>query len=245
MHLDEERLQRLLHGEREGFDRREAQEHLRECRACQERLAAAEHDQDEIFALLRQLDHPAPVLNAEGVAAKARVGGHAWGRWAAAVLLFLGIAGAASALPGSPVRGWVQSVAAWMGVAEQRRVSPTPSRSTSQAAGVAAVPGPEFVVSFNSQEPGSRARVSLTDGAEIVVRAPSGAASFTSDADRLVVDNHGAGATYEIEIPRAARRVEIRVAGNRIFLTESSRVVTQGRMENGDQYLLPLTSPAP
>ena len=241
MHLDEERLQRLLHGEREGFDRREAEAHLRECPVCRERLAAAEHDQAEIFALLRRLDHPTPALNAEVLAAKARAARHTWGSWAAAVLLFLGIAGAAAALPGSPVRRWIQTAAARIGGAE-RPVSSEPRGSTEQAAGIAAVPGREFVVSFNSPEQGSHARVSLTDGAEVVVRAPSGAASFTSDAERLVVDNHGSGATYEIEIPRTAPHVEIRVGGNRIFLKEGSRVVTKTPAEDGQHYLLPLAT---
>jgi anti-sigma factor RsiW len=241
MHLDEERLQRLLHGEREGFDRREAEAHLRECPACRERLAAAEHDQVEIFGLLRRLDHPVPALNAEVLAAKARAARRTWGSWAAAVLLFLGIAGAAAALPGSPVRRWIQTAAAWIG---ERRVEPAQRGSTEQAAGIAAVPGREFVVSFNAPEQGSRARVSLTDGAEVVVRAPSGAASFTSDAERLVVDNHGSGATYEIEIPRTAPHVEIRVGGNRIFLKEGSRVVTRTPAEDGEHYLLPL-APTP
>ncbi len=75
----------------------------------------------------------------------------------------------------------------------------------------------------------------------MTVRAPIGAASFTSAADRLVITNSGSGATFEIEIPRKAPRVEIRVAGHRIFLKDGSRVLTESLAENGNRYLLPLS----
>jgi hypothetical protein len=116
----------------------------------------------------------------------------------------------------------------------------TPSH---QMAGIAAVPGREFVIAFESTEPGGQARVSLTDGEEVSVRAPIGAASFTSAANHLVIANAGTGATFEIQIPRNASRVEIRVAGERLWLKVGARIVTEGITEVESSYLLPLSQP--
>jgi hypothetical protein len=57
-----------------------------------------------------------------------------------------------------------------------------------------------------------------------------------------VIDNSGSPATFEVEIPRGAARVEIAVAGKRIFLKEGPRLTAEGSGEAG--YLLPLV-PSP
>jgi hypothetical protein len=243
MHLDDEQVQRLLHGELSIRAQRILREHLAECNECRERVVDAERDEADISALLRQVDHPVPAIDAGAIAARAgqrtRV---EWGQWAAGVLLFLGAAGAAYAFPGSPLRDWVDSAVGW--IAGVDRPSPAPTQAESpepRVAGVAAIPGPRFIIAFESPEAGGQARITLTDRDEVTVRAPLGAAGFTSAADRLVIDNQDTGATYEIEIPRAAPRVEIHVAGKRIFLKDSSRVLAEGSAENGSHYLLPLS----
>ncbi|MBA3521744.1 MAG: hypothetical protein H0T90_04475 [Gemmatimonadales bacterium] len=109
-------------------------------------------------------------------------------------------------------------------------------------AGVAATPGKAFVIHFELPDSAGAARVSLTEGEEVTVRAPSGAATFTSGAERLLVSNAGSGATFEIGIPRDAPRVEIRVAGGRIFLKDGTRIVSDQPAEN-QHYVLPLLEP--
>jgi hypothetical protein len=242
MHLDEEQLQRLLHGELSAGPRRDAHDHLAACSECRERLVMAQRDEGEIFTLLRQVDHALPMVHAEALAARARGTGLVWGRWAAGILLILGAAGAAYAVPGSPIREWVRSAAAW--IAREDRVSPSPRQSetpTAPTAGIAALPGQNYVIVFQSLEPGGQARVSLTDGAEVTVRAPSGAARFTSAPDRLLIDNQGSGATFEIEIPRAAPRVEIRVAGKGIFLKQGERVAAPHSPSVEGRYVIRLS----
>lgn len=217
MHLDEEQVQRLLHRELAPPLETAVREHLAECIECRGRVAQAEREEDEVHALLRHLDHPAPRVDPHAVAARARARGVRWVRWAAGIVVALGLAGAAYAAPGSPLPAWVEAVVRWVegGSAEV----PDPG-----VAGIAVAPGRELVILFTSAQPEGQAEVSLTDGAEVVVRAPIGAATFTSDVDRLVIDNQGSPATFEIQIPRTAPRVEIRVAGDRIFLKEGSRV---------------------
>ena len=244
MHPDEEQLQRLLHGELNPGIQRGLRDHLAECAECRERLVAAERDESEIFALLGQLDHPLPPVTAEAVAARAVGRRMEWGRWAAGILLLLGMAGAAYALPGSPVRGWVRSLVSWVSSSRQQPAAPSqPEAPAEPTAGIAATPGRSFVIAFESPEPGGQARVSFTGGDEVTVRAPLGAAKFTSAADRLVIENAGASAVFEIGIPRAAPRIEIRVAGNRIFLKDGRRIVTQGSTDPQGDYLLSLSRP--
>ena len=241
MHLDEEQLQRLLHGELSADARRNAGDHLAACNECRERLVLAERDEGEILALLRQVDHPLPVVDPEALAARARGIGLAWGRWAAGILLVLGAAGAAYAVPGSPVRGWIRSATAWIAREDRGPPAPKQADAPSRGAGIAALPGRNYVIAFQSLESGGQARVSLTDGAEVIVRAPSGAARFTSGVDQLLIDNQGSGATFVIEIPRTAPRVEIRLAGKRLFLKQGERVTAQGSAVAEGEYLLRLS----
>jgi len=243
MHLDEDRLQRLRHGELSPAMETAARQHVAECAECRGRVAAAERDETEVFGLLRELDHPTPQIDAETVAARARGRGHGRGvsamRWAAGIVLVLGLAGAAYAAPGSPLPTWVETVVEWASGRPDRAPAPSPG-----VAGIAVAPGPRLVIVFTAPQATGQAQVSLTDGADVVVRVLSGAATFTTDVDRLVIDNQGS-ATFEIQIPRTAPRVEIRVGGQRVFLKERSRVTTDTVTDMGGPYVLPLVPPGP
>lgn len=219
MHLDEEQIRRLVHGELAPPMEASARAHLTGCAGCRGRVAVARRAEDEVHALLRHLDHAPPRIDAHAVVARASAHRFGWTRWAAGIVLALGVAGAAYAAPGSPLPAWVQAVAQWMGGGPAQ--SPDPEGGV---AGIAVAPGRELLILFTSFQTEGQAQVSLTDGVEVVVRASSGAAVFTSGVDRLVIDNGGSTATFGIEIPRAAPRVEIRVGDARVFLKEGSRV---------------------
>ena len=198
-------------------------------------------DETRVQQLLRYVDHPPPQIDAEMVAARAREGGRGWGRWAAAVLVALGLAGAAYAMPGSPVREWVKHVAEWIGGRSQAApLAPTPGPAPGTA-GIAVTPGADFVILFTARQAEGVARVSVTDGAEVVVRAMAGSATFTSEVDRLVVDNTGSSASFEILVPRSAPRVGIWVNGKRILLKNGPVVTTEEPADASGLYLLPLT----
>lgn len=249
MHLDEEQVQRLLHGELKPPAETSVREHLAGCDDCYRRIAEMEREEEEVYALLRHVDHPPPRIDAHAVAAKARSRdfawgwGSGWGRRAAGLLLMLGFAGVAYALPGSPLREWVQAIVQRMEPrpAPSSLVSVPAQASDAGVAGIAVAPGRALVILFTSRQAAGHARVSLIDGPEVTVRAPIGAATFTSDVDRLVIDNPSSSATFDIQIPRTAPRVEIQVAGNRIFLKEGSHVSPLKSGETGGSYLLPLT----
>jgi hypothetical protein len=244
MHLDDEQLQRLLHAQLPSRAARIARDHLAECTECRERFVSAQQDESRIFALLRQVDHAVPVPDPAVLVGRLRWITPPWGRWAAGIFLVLGVVGAAFALPGSPLPHWVRSASAWVGGRELPRSPKDPEPST-LLAGIAAVPGSRFLIAFESAEPGGDVRVSFSDGPQVTVRAPSGAASFTSTSNRLVIANAGTGARFEIAIPRKAPRVEIQVAGAPVFLKQGTRVTVDPSAVADSGYIIPLSPSRP
>lgn len=240
MHLDDEQLQRLLHGELDQDSAGALAVHVAGCADCQQRLSDAERDQAEVYGLLRLVDHPPPPVDAESVAADARGHDRGWGRWVAGILLAMAAAGVAYAASGS-LPGWIQAVREW--TRESTPSEERPRAPVAPMAGLAVPPGDGLTILFESPQPRSQVRISLGEGAEVRVRGPSGAATFDSEADRLRVFNRDSVATFEIEIPRDARRVEVRVAGRRIFLKDGARVVAEGPGDHREVYLLPLAPP--
>jgi hypothetical protein len=238
MHLDDEQLQRFLHGEQDEPAARAAAGHLRSCPQCRARLSEGERDQKEVFALLRLVDGPPPAVTAELIADRARGSRVGWGRWAAGILLAAAIAGGAYAMPGSPLAGWVHAVSQRVQGSEPPPAPVEPPMPL--MAGLAVPPGEGLVILFEQVQPQSKVHVSVGDWAEVRVRGPSGRATFGSEADTLRIGNRDSTATFEIEIPRDARKVEIRVAGTRIFAKEGPRIVAPGAGEAAKAYLLPL-----
>ncbi len=244
MHLDEERVQRLLHRELAPQAEATARDHLASCAECRSRVAEAEREETRILALLREVDHPPPRVDVEAITAGPRQRGSGWGGWAAGILLVLG-AGAAYALPGSPLPGLVERVIEWVDPEEERPAPAGPREHTEAAArGIAVAPGDRFTIRFLAAQADGMATVSLTDGGEVVVRALAGAASFTSEPTGLSIDAEGASGRFEILIPRDAPYVEIRVGGRRVFLKQGARLVTEGGQDGEGRYLLPLSPSA-
>jgi hypothetical protein len=254
MHLDEEQIQRLLHGELAPEVAPAVREHVAKCAECRARADESHREEEEIHALLGRLDVAPPGLDARTVVRQARARPQQHERhverWVAGILVALGVSGVAYAIPGSPFRAWVKTAVSWVegwsglspsGDGRSPHPEPEPPQPppapAPPAAGIAVAPGRELVVTFTSAR--GQARVSLIDGAQVVVRAPAGAAGFTSHVDRLIIDNVGS-AIYDIEIPRTAPRVEVRVGDRRLFLVESGRIQGLEPAESSGSRLVPL-----
>lgn len=253
MHLEDEQVERLRHGELVPRVEAIVREHLVACAECCARVAEAERDELEVHALLHHLDHAPPHLSARALARRARQGGFHWGQWAAGIVVTLGVGGAAYAIPGSPLPAWIRAVARWVAGPENPTPRSAPAAGPRQpgsepvhdpgVAGISVAPGRALVVSFGS--PHGRVVVSLTDSGDVIVRAPAGAATFASHVDRLRIENRDPSATFEIQIPRTAPRVTIEVEGRPVFLKEGVRVTAAEPADALGHYILPLATTGP
>jgi len=228
MHLDAERMERLLDGELQAEVLFSTQEHLANCADCQALVQRARESVRSIHALLGSLDHPASPADLSAVVGRTGAPARRWLRWAAAIAFAMTLGGVAYAAQITGVRAFLLSL--WHRTAVEAPAVPesgvAPAVPVAPAtAGIAVRPGRELTIEFRPAAGGVSARVVLGDGDEVTVRAPVGAAAFSSQARRLVVDVREA-ATLDIEIPRAAPHVEVRVGTRRLFLTESSRVTS-------------------
>ena len=204
------------------------------------------NDQDDINALLRRLDHEPPRVDATEIIARAGASGGArpWrlpiGAKAAGILLALTVAGAAYAIPGSPVRGWINSLIARIsGTTEPPSVTPTPNTDAPRA-GITVPPGNALVIRFSAHQPTGDIRVRLTDETEVAVAAYAGAASFTTGTGGLDVDNRGSSATFEVRIPRAAPMITIEVEGVGILVKRGARIDAPAPPDSAGVYVLSL-----
>lgn len=244
MHFDEERVQRFLHGELTPPDAASARDHLAACAECRSRVGESEREEAWLFGLLRRLDHPAPRVSVETITARRLERGPGWGRWAAAALLASVLAGVAYAAPGSPLPRVVGRLMEWAWreppLMQPRESSlPTPPI----ARGIAVAPGGRFTIDFSFAQTTGAATVTLTSGTEVVVRALDDSATFASEADGLSITNSGSSTRFEIEIPRGAPWVDVRVGGRRIFLKDAARVITNAPRDAVGRYRLPLVLP--
>jgi len=227
MHLDEAQVARLVDGEL-GAEAIAVQAHLAECADCRARVEAAGREVDWLDRRLQTLDHDPPAVTAAVLARRAAAPRAGWRwRWAAGVALAVGLAGVAWAAPGSPLPGLVRRLTEWASrgssLATAPVATPDPGRRGDDA-GISVRPGAELVIEFGSSPAGGTINVELTDEAEVVVRGPAGAATFTSEEERVVVEREGPPAAFEVRVPHAAPRVEIRAGATRLFLKAGDRI---------------------
>jgi len=256
MHLEDEQIQRLLHGELHAQAEEAVRGHLAACAGCRLHLEEAQREEERIFDLLRWVDHAppvvaSPVVLAETLATRPRREAVGWGRWAAGIVLALAAGGAAYAAPGSPLPEWVDRVTEWIEGPAPRPAQPVrTSPIEAGTAGVAVEPSQRFTILIQhvereatTEQAGGTAAVSLTDGSNIVARALNGTGTFTTYFDQLTIEPGGPSADYEIELPQSAAWVEIRAGQRRLLLKEGSRITTDAPVDARGRYLLPLTPP--
>jgi hypothetical protein len=238
MHLDDERVQRLLHGELEPVGEQLVRQHLVGCEVCRALVDEARAEERSIFGLLREVDHPAPEVDPHLLLPVTRDGPPRWARRAAAVALVTVAAGAAYAAPGSPLRGLIQRV---VSSAPPTQPPSDPPRQTEKpapsGAGIAVAPGDRLTIRFLVAR-GATATLGLTDDGEVAIRTVEGMATFSSDEDRLSVRSAGP-ARFEILIPASAPSVDV-VSGDAMAFRKRGDVVTDARPGPDGRYVLTL-----
>jgi hypothetical protein len=238
MHLDDERIQRLLHDEL-GSSEADTQLHLGSCAACRELVDEAREEERRIFGLLSQVDHPRPGLDPRILLAERRASGGQWGRRAAAVILGAAIAGAAYALPGSPLPAVLDNLLG-IGVARRDSAPATQAdRVSTSPAGIAVPAEDGLVILLLAEGEGAVATIELTEDAEVVVRAVEGSATFTSDPGRLTVRSSGP-VQLQIHIPRTAASVEVRSGSTPVFRNLAGGPVSETSPDSTGRFVIPL-----
>jgi hypothetical protein len=242
MHLDEERIQRLLHDEL-GTVGGETRLHLESCAVCRGLVEEARAEERRIFGLLSQMDHPIAAPDPRILLAERRTSGGEWGRRAAAVILSAAIAGAAYALPGSPLPAALDRL---LGIGASRDSLPATrtARDSTPPAGIAVPAEDGLVIRLVAEGEDAAAIVELTEDEEVVVRAVEGSATFTSDPGRLTVRSSGP-VRLEIRIPRGAASVEVLAGSTSVFRTVDGRRVHGAEPDSTGRLVLPLRTPSP
>ena len=244
MHLDQEQVQRLMHREL-GPAEATVRDHLSICPECRRKVAEAEQAEAWVLDRLRRLDHPVPGVRLETLVPPPRRSGRAYQRLAAGIVLALAAAGAAYAMPGSPLPGVMHRIIELVSGTHGTPTTGTTRPDTGSPAGIAINPGGRLTILFPAAQTGGEAIVSMADSGDVMVRALDGA-TFTSDIDRLLIEHRGVPAPrYEIQIPRAAPWVEIRVAGRRILLQRLGRVIAGVGPDAQGRYRLALSGSLP
>lgn len=239
MHLDDERMQRLLHGELEPGPDRLAREHLAGCEECRNRVEKAREEEQRIFALLTVVDHQAPEVRPEiAIPALGRVRPR-WERWAAGIALVTAVAGVAYAAPGSPLPGVLQRV---FGAGAPSQLPPPTDASPSASipgGGIAVMPGDRLTIRFLLAGTGGVATIALTEGLEASIRTVNGTATFASDEDLLSV--RGAGpASFTILIPRGAPSIDVLSGTVTVLRKRGAEVLTDAVPDAEGRYTLTL-----
>jgi hypothetical protein len=243
MHLDDERIQRLLHDEL-GSSGAETRLHLESCAACRELIAGARADEAHIFGLLSLVDHPVAALDPRTLLTRRETSDPGWGRRAAVVIFGAAIAGAAYALPGSPLPAVLDRLFGSGGGGRPGLPVTGTEPDSAQSAGIAVAAEDGLVIRLLTGGADAAAVVELTGDKQVVVRVLEGSATFTSDPGRLTVRSDEP-VRLEIRIPRAADSVEVLAGPRSVFRMRDGGPVSETPPDSAGRFVIPLRSPLP
>jgi hypothetical protein len=236
MHLDDETTQRWLHGELDPAARLTTSTHLADCPSCRRRLTEAEQEDQWIRDRLEIVSHPVPEVSPTALPRRPRSSRSL--RWAAGVLLTCTVAGAAYAVPGSPLPRWLGRVRTWLQApAPAAPVAVAPRETTS---GIAVPVEPRLIIRFTALQTVGVARVKVVDSGSAAVRVRNGTATFTTAPGSLTIGNPGSTADYDIDLPRSSPWVAIEVGERRLLLKRDTLVRALVSADSSGHYVLSL-----
>lgn len=183
-------------------------EHIAQCERCAERTQLLSDEDLAVAALLRVLDHPAPVALPGLPLARLRRGRLRRAMLVAGPGALLAIAAAAAVLPRSPVRQWMHRGNAAAAVAP----SATTIESAAPLASAIAVVAPKsLVVEFRREQLSGVIELSRSSGTDVGFRSRGGTTAYQVAAGRVVIDNQVAAEAYLIDLPATVQEIQILV----------------------------------
>lgn len=210
MHPTDEDLLALLHGELRGPAADQVRLHLDACPACASRRDAIGREEMERDLLLRALDFPVPPISAAIIRTRASAR-RRLARAAASIGVLTTLATAAAAMPGSPVRTWLEKVLA--------PAPPQPAPAARRPAEGAAADGVEvaaegaLVIELRRSQAAGQFRIAVTDRATVTARAVGGDVGYRVGPGRVTLDNRVPATRYDITLPRTLANVTVLVGG--------------------------------
>lgn len=230
-HIAEHELLEYLDRELSGDRRADVEGHVEDCPACGAELEELRAVSQGFTAALQTFD-VRPNYGFEAVLARRRSRGqHHMALRAlakAAVLVFVVGGAGAAAIPGSPVRAWVEE--AWSGARsllglEAESPSPVavePLERAAEAAGIAVAPVEGRVrIDIRNAAPDAQVRVVVTAGTDAAVTAAG--ASYRTGAGWIEVLGAGPG-VIRVELPRDAASAIVSVDGEPKVVKEGANL---------------------
>jgi hypothetical protein len=222
VHPNDELIRAFLDDELEPRGRQDVVRHLDDCAACRGLVQVLRKRGEVVTAALGHLDTPPPTELALASlkrrmesTARPRSSYRSLARAAAVAFLMLG--GAASALPGSPVRQWISS--GWdrimgSGSPEEGALAPMeapPPALTSEEAGAGiGVAGGVVELRVDGLPEGEEVTVLLVDGDQAGIFGPASTRFRTEEGRVEAIATEGG---IRIELPRGVRRATVVVNG--------------------------------
>ena len=250
-HLDDGRLHALMDEELDNADALAVRLHLEACDACKHRMAELEERSALVARALDQLDTAAPTAGARD-AVLARVGSLSSAQTqarefrmplarAAILVLFLGGV-LATALPASPVRGWIAAgwaLATDLFDSQNDSGTPGPAEEATTQDGVGAQSGARAGVRLDATDEDIAIVLrGISSGTLIVVRMTPGGgagafaddpATFRTSEGRIEVI--GASGRVLVDLPEDAVSASIEVNGGIYLRKEGDRIDVTGPIE--------------
>lgn len=236
-HLDSSQLDALLLADPAAVE--SAAAHLAGCADCASRLEALREEQGAIDDALRVLDHALPRLGVDVVIARAQSRSRTARSLLAAGVAALLLASAAVAVPGSPVRRWLDRLAAGGDSPSAAVPSAAPE---AESGGVQVVPGDVFELAFVAHQDSGVIWIALAAVEAVEVRAIGRSVAFDVGPRGVNVDNRGGTASYDIVIPETAALVRVSVAGEVVFATDRQRIDTRAPRDDRGRFVVSLVA---
>jgi hypothetical protein len=165
---------------------------------------------------------------------------------AAGIALACAAAAAAAAVPNSPVRLWLESLIGTARSGEQQAAVSPPAEPERQkakgAGGISIVPVHKLEITFLGNQESGEIRVAFRDDERVSVQSTEAGPAYAIQKDRIVVNNAGSTASYEIGLPRALSTARISIASDIVFRSEAGTVSSEARPDREGRYIIPLMS---
>jgi hypothetical protein len=212
-HLDDGTIGALLHDELPPATGDQARSHIAECASCRSLLERAREEDRWTREHLARLDVPAPRANLAGIRQASRRQ-RAARHWRRAALIVVVVGGASLAWALTPLPEFARRLLS-PGAVPQR---PIPTSATQQdtvavnpVTGISVVPTERLVIAFDAWQEAGEIQIRLADRVDVSLVALDGEVRLESREGMVIVHNRDARATYDVEVPRAARDVEVTV----------------------------------